>query len=423
MVSENSRSSRHGWTATLPQQRGLATIVIPNYNHAAYLAAAIDSVLAQTYPHVEIVVVDDGSLDQSRQVIERYQDKIRPIFQENQGLSAARNSGIRAAHGEFIAVLDADDCYEPTFLETLVPLLNTHPAAAAVTCGYRFVDDRLRPLPQIEGRTVPSGELFKTLARGNFLVPESILVRRSTYEAVGLFDPTLRACEDLDVWLRIARDHTVISSPAVLSRHRVLPGSMSSNPQRMHVNRLKVLQRHLGGADKAGFNSANNRLTLSYAYLTSTIEYLQSGDSQTAYRQFRAGVGTDPRLLRRPGTYYELMLGAQPKGNRGDFATVETAVNYQVATRFIKKLLQDAGSSIHEAVTPAEMWAHLNEAAGLIYYGQNNPRQALHHFAAAIKFRPAFFFHRPLLSRSVKAVLGLKQLKKSLTSRSRVKFT
>lgn len=222
------------------------SVIIPNYNHARYVGQAIESVLAQHHPDVEIIVVDDGSSDDSRAVIGRFGTRVRAIFQENRGLSAARNTGIGAANGSYIAVLDADDLYEPDFASTLAPFLDANPQAEAVYCGYRFVNDDNQALPQQEARLVPPEELHQALVDGNFLVPEAILVRRRCYEQVGPFDESLSALEDLDMWLRITRHHTVLGTPKLLTRHRVLAGSMSTDPARQTRNRLAVIRKHFG---------------------------------------------------------------------------------------------------------------------------------------------------------------------------------
>ena len=109
----------------------LVSIIIPNYNHARYLGDAVHSVLNQDYQNFEIIVVDDGSTDNSREVARQFGEKIHYIYQENAGLSAARNTGIRVAKGSLIGVLDADDMYEPTFISTLVAVLESNPNADA----------------------------------------------------------------------------------------------------------------------------------------------------------------------------------------------------------------------------------------------------------------------------------------------------
>src|SRR5215207_1739222 len=109
--------------AAVPVAPGTVSFVIPNYNHARYLGQAIESALAQTYPNTEVIVVDDGSTDDSRSVAAGFCDRIRYIYQRNAGLSAARNTGVRAALGEYIALLDADDLVEPAYAERLLAAL------------------------------------------------------------------------------------------------------------------------------------------------------------------------------------------------------------------------------------------------------------------------------------------------------------
>ncbi len=121
-----------------PGVRNLVSVVIPNFNHARYIGDAIRSVLAQEYPHFEIIVVDDGSTDDRRAVVVEFGNLVQYIWQENQGLSAARNTGIRAARGSFVGVLDADDLYEPNFMGVLVALLKERPEAATSTAAINL---------------------------------------------------------------------------------------------------------------------------------------------------------------------------------------------------------------------------------------------------------------------------------------------
>ena len=119
---------------------GLVSVVIPNYNYANYLREALDSVLAQSYSDIEIVVVDDGSTDGSKDVIAAYDDRINAIFQKNEGVSAARNNGVLAGSGEFIAFLDADDAWLPTKVERQVAMFRSDPALGLVHVGVEEID-------------------------------------------------------------------------------------------------------------------------------------------------------------------------------------------------------------------------------------------------------------------------------------------
>ena len=168
-------------------------------------------------------MVDDGSTDNSREVIAQFGDKVQYIHQKNAGLSAARNTGIKASKGALIGVLDADDMYKSIFLSTLVAALQENPDADGVYCGYQFVDHKNNLLPQIEARPVDHDKLYDALLDGNFFVPESIFLRRYVYDNVGLFDETLRACEDWDVWLRVTKKYKI-------SIHRYLDPSSVSCP-------------------------------------------------------------------------------------------------------------------------------------------------------------------------------------------------
>jgi glycosyltransferase involved in cell wall biosynthesis len=365
---------------------GLVSVIIPNYNHGRYLPDAIESVLQQRYDHVEIIVVDDGSTDDSRQIAARYGEQIRAIWQENQGLSAARNTGLRAAQGEYIVLLDADDMLEPDFMTTLVGLLQDNPAADGVICGYQFVDDDKNRLPQTEARQMPPDQLYKVLLDGNFLVPESILVRRHCYAAAGPFDETLRACEDWDMWLRMSRQFTILSTPRLLTRHRVLAGSMSSNPERMLTNRLVVLGRHFGAEprDAADGNPAQRR-AYARAYLTSAAEYLQVRDVDQVYHCLNRMAKITPDLLTELDVFYELALGDQPKGWRGDYSSLNLDWSEQVMAQLLARLLKEIAP-----VRPYRQiaYARFHYALALLHYGARQPAQARRHLWLSFSHRP-----------------------------------
>lgn len=292
------------------------SFVVPNYNHARYVGAAIESALAQTHRAIEIVVVDDGSSDDSRHVLMAYGDRIRAIFQANAGLSAARNAGVRAATGDCIALLDADDLVDATYAERLLAALAAAPGADGAYCGFRFVDQEGRPLPRVERRVVEPDALYGALLNGNFWVPESPLIRRHCYAACGEFDTGLRACEDWDVWLRFSRHYRLVGIPDVLIGYRVVTGSMSSNPQRMVENRLAVLHKQLGAPPTQPGTSAAHR-AYANAWLRSAVEYLQAGDTAAAYGCLAAGGRLHPPLLGERATYAELAQSSQMRGSEG----------------------------------------------------------------------------------------------------------
>lgn len=389
------------------RENPLVSIIIPNFNHAQFIGDAIRSVLDQEYRNFEIIVVDDGSTDNSREVVAQFGDRVRYIWQENQGLSAARNTGIRAARGSYIGVLDADDMYEPEFLSTLMATLQANPGADGVYCGYQFVDQVNEPLPQIEACSIPDNDLYRALLDGNFLVPESMLVRRGCYESVGPFDETLRACEDWDMWLRITNQYRVAGTTQVLTRHRILPGSMSTDPVRMLNNRLAVLTKHFGvepGDEEEGVSA--KRRTYGRAYLGSSVEYLQYGDKERAYECFQKMARVCPDLLTELDTFYQLGCGEQPKGSMGHLASLDVQRNAEVLFEMLGRLFGDPhlASRLKRYRRPA--YSNANLALGLLGYGAGHLGTARGYLIRTITADPKCGLNGQVITTLLKSLLG-----------------
>jgi hypothetical protein len=297
------------------------SVVIPTFNHAAYLPDAIDSVLTQSFSDLEVIVVDDGSTDETPEVVRRFTDgRVRNLRQENRGLSAARNAGIAASRGSLVALLDADDLYEPHFLQVMVGVLDEHRDAGAAYCGYRFVDRENRALQRAESRVVPPERFADVLLEGNFLVPASVVARRASYEAVGPFDSSLRACEDWDMWLRMSRRFTFVGTSLRLVRYRLLSQSMSSVPAHMARYRLAVLGKHL---DSAPGTTGRRERALALGHLRNAVEYLEAGDLRGAGEHLRLMARAHAPMVTDTGTFYEIACASQPRGCRGDVAWLD----------------------------------------------------------------------------------------------------
>ena len=227
----------------------LVSVVIPAYNAARYLPEAVGSVVAQTHRDLEIIVVDDGSTDGSRELLAaRATDpRLRYHYQENRGLPAARNAGIGLARGDFIAFLDADDVWLPGKLEKQLALLRADPRAAAAYCGFGLIDEAGTPL---ENRWRPGGrgdDLFTRLLYGNVIAGSgsAVVVRASCFADVGRFDERLQACEDHDMWRRIAARHAFVKVEEELVRIRVHAASMQRNAARMQQGLMLHLEKIL----------------------------------------------------------------------------------------------------------------------------------------------------------------------------------
>ncbi len=224
-----------------PPHPGRVSVVIPCYNHAQFLAEAIESVLAQSYSNFEIIVVDDGSTDDTAEVVRRY-SVVCYVYQENAGLSSARNTGLRESRGEFLVFLDADDRLLPEALEIGVSCLRQHPECAFASghCRLIVVDGSLLAKPE---QLNVARDHYLELLRGNYIwCPGSVIYKRSTFNIVKGFDTSLRAAEDYDLYLRITRDSPVFCHNQFVADYRLHGSSMSTDYSLMLRETLKVLR-------------------------------------------------------------------------------------------------------------------------------------------------------------------------------------
>ena len=195
------------------------SVIIPTYNRAWIVRDAIDSVLGQTYADFELIVVDDGSTDRTPQILDAYGDRLRVIRQANQGVSAARNRGIGESSGPLIALLDSDDIWLPKKLAVQVDFFKRNPAALICQTEEIWIRNGLRVNPGKRHRK-PSGMIFERSLELCLVSPSAVMVRRELFEKVGLFDESLPACEDYDLWLRVGCRFSVhlIDKPLTIKR-------------------------------------------------------------------------------------------------------------------------------------------------------------------------------------------------------------
>ena len=196
------------------------SVVIPTYNRADLVMRALQSVFAQTRPVDEVLLVDDGSTDDTEaRVRNAYGDRVRYLRQSNAGVSVARNLGLREARGEYIAFLDSDDLWMPDKTRQQLQFLERHPDYGLVLCDVERVTADGRPIDILHRRAaLPlDGRIVSNVLRNPTLVPASAMIRREVYETVGGFDETLRTAEDLDFHLRVALEWPigVVEQPLV----------------------------------------------------------------------------------------------------------------------------------------------------------------------------------------------------------------
>jgi len=222
---------------------GLVSVVIPCYNQARFLGEAIESVLSQTYADFEVIVVDDGSTDDTAGVASSYaaeDARVRLISQENRGLAGARNRGLAEAGGEYVVFLDSDDRLLAGALEVGVRELASHPQCAFVSGRCRFIAADGSPILRLEQESVEGDPHVELLRAGPILVP-AVTYRRSVFEVVGGFDESYEAAEDYAFYYRVARRFPIHFHDAAVAEVRRHEGSMTRDFPLMLRSNLSAL--------------------------------------------------------------------------------------------------------------------------------------------------------------------------------------
>jgi glycosyltransferase involved in cell wall biosynthesis len=223
----------------------LISVIIPTYNRSHYLREAIESVLNQVYESIEIIVIDDGSTDDTKGVVEKYGERIKYIYQDNAGVTAARNTGTENAKGKFVAFLDDDDIWEANMLQKAIKMLDKageEVGVAYVDCRYFRASDRKALFDK--GMSQFSGDIFGELLKANFIPINTVLIKKECFDKVKGFDENIEWYEDWDLLLRIALagyKFEFINEP--LAHIRVHDTHRSSNLLMMKECALKVLEK------------------------------------------------------------------------------------------------------------------------------------------------------------------------------------
>jgi glycosyltransferase involved in cell wall biosynthesis len=226
------------------QSKPLVSVIIPTYNSASFVRQSVESVLRQTYDNFEVIVVDDGSTDNTEAVLLSYKDAIRYIKKNNGGPSGARNLGINEAKGEFIAFQDADDIWLPEKLQLQIEHFKQNPHLGVVFTGsVRFNESGLLDSNIRKGYTVPTGMIFDKLLTEHFVAMPSVMVRKSCLDEIGLFEETLIGNEDFNLYLRLARKYAFGFVNQVLVHIRIHENNLSDNLEQMCEDEIKNLDK------------------------------------------------------------------------------------------------------------------------------------------------------------------------------------
>lgn len=270
------------------------SIILPTYNGASrgYLATAIESVLSQTQQSIELVIIDDGSSDATRKLCSRYLSHpiVTYYFQKNKGLSAARNAGIKRSKGEYLLFLDDDDIYQSCLVETMLRsfIQNNDPKIGMLYCSYLFIDEKGKAFGKWY---IPAeGNIYERLFYDNYAgSPSGTMIHRSVIEKVGLFNETLRSCEDYDMWLRIAKHFHVYSIEEPLLLYRIHSNNMSGNIHKIETYQKKVLDIAL--ADSPQNIQSNKNAYYHHLYREFAAKYFEVHDFDNFRRCIKIAMG------------------------------------------------------------------------------------------------------------------------------------
>ena len=305
----------------------LVSVVMPSYNTARYIQEAIESVLAQDYPHKELIIIDDGSTDGTPDLVRGYGDRVTLITQQNQGSAVARNAGLQAARGEYIAFLDSDDVWLPGKLSAQVQHLERHPEIGMVFARWQVWkpdgNGRFPPMQEAAPTTAPnpatppgivpdrSGWLYNRLLFSSLLHTITVMARRSLVDAVGPFDTELKRGQDYDYWLRASRLTEIQQLDRVLALYRLHgEGCVRRWPQ-VNYERV-VVEKAVSRWGLEGPNGEHTptrqiRRRLADTSFSFGYHHFWEGDPKLAFGAFAHAVSNQPT---RPMAWAYLALSA-----------------------------------------------------------------------------------------------------------------
>jgi len=275
-------------------------VVIPTHDRAHLVGDAVRSALAQTQGDLEVIVVDDGSTDGTASVIAAIDDpRVRFLRQPHLGIGAARNHGIRAARGRYLAFLDSDDLWLPDLLANEVPLLDADPGVALVHARARAVGLDGRPRAKVSGQAPRApAQPLASLLYGNSVATPTALVRRASVEAAGLCDEGLVARVDWDLWLRVARAGEVAFVDGVLALFREHPGRTTGRHGARYDDvirsRARVLDNFFTAPDVPEAAQAVRSVAYRNAHVEATVQWLRIKRWREAWRSLRAASASAP---------------------------------------------------------------------------------------------------------------------------------
>jgi glycosyltransferase involved in cell wall biosynthesis len=216
------------------------SVIIPTYNHERYIRESVSSVLGQTYPNIEILVVDDGSTDQTKKALAAYLSKINYIYKPNGGTSSALNTGMVRATGRYISWLSADDVFRPEKIAKQVAKMESEPGLGFIYSSFAVIDALGKIQYEIHSPYYSDKkEMVLKLAKGCFINGSTVMIRKAALEKVGVFDESLPQAHDYDLWLRLIHAYPVGFQDEILLNYRWHGENMSQQPDKASIQEVE----------------------------------------------------------------------------------------------------------------------------------------------------------------------------------------
>ena len=283
------------------QNEAKVSVVIPTYNSVKYVTEAIESVLEQTYKNIEILVIDDGSTDNTKEVLKKYDDSIIYLYKENGGVSSARNYGIKKANGKYIAFLDADDVWMPEKIEEQVALMEANEEIGLCYASTHRVNDNLEFINRIEAKEFD--DYCEALLLNLNIVAgscSSAMVRQDVISQTDGFDSQFTTYADWEHWLRLSLITKFAPVKKDLVKYRVVEGSMSSNPSVTKKDALGVLNKFFSLPNlPEKYKRIKDKVFSNHLMIVSG-EFLHNGDFGESVNCMWKGIKLYPKNIIRP---------------------------------------------------------------------------------------------------------------------------
>lgn len=285
----------------MPAEEVKISVVIPSYNAAKYVVVAVESVLAQTYRDFEILVVDDGSTDDTREVLRKYGAAVQYLYKTNGGVSSARNYGIEKARGKYVAFLDADDVWLPEKLEKQMAVMEADARIGLCYAATEKVDENLRTIGRIEA-DVYEDYCAALLLNLNIVAGScsSAVVRRDVARQTSGFDAQFSTCADWEYWLRLSLLTRFAPVKEYLVKYRVVAGSMSSDPFVSKRDTEGVLKKFFAAPDLPEKYKKLEKKSLSNNLMVVSGEFLHNGKILESVRCMWKSLWLYPQNISRP---------------------------------------------------------------------------------------------------------------------------